>query len=246
MLKQHNLKWHTLRGMLFLVLIMKGSVALAFFLSDGTAYDKDCQVARSFAVKNALENFTMQEFEAAQKQTCKEQKNKIDCSYERELSSEVAGTLKRIIREQSSTKDGLCYVKVLVEIEKTKTFNVDVSGKQRYLSGEELQVSFKTLEPLYVYVFNDHYTEFQKLYPLENDHHLLNGTFHLNSFKQARFQVYVKHPDQKSNDSLVVIFSKLKLSFKNDLTKTEFEDIIKSVPPYSRKVVYYHYVINRR
>lgn len=226
-------------------LILWGTTLAA--TSRGSAYDERCDVARSLAIKDAIEKYSMREFEASQKHICKEIKDDINCFYQRELSTEVAGTFKKVLDQKAKKEDGLCIVNVKIELEKLKALNVDVFGKDKYLSGDEIELTVRTHEPLYVYIYNDHSSGLQKLYPhLDNKHELVIGTFRLQDHKKIKYQMYVSSPYERSEETLIVVFSKVKLTFKNRLSKIEFYDTIKALPAYSRRVMYHNFVIDRR
>lgn len=215
--------------------------------SIGSAYDERCDLAKSLAIKDALEKYSMREFEASQKHLCKEIKDEINCMFQRELSTEVAGTFKKVLNEKVKKEDGLCKVNVKIEVDKIRSLKVDVSGKSKYLSGELLELTVQTKEPLYVYIYNDHASGIQRLYPhVDNKHEMVLGTFRLEDHNRIRYQLYVSSPYEVSEETLIVVFSKVKLTFRNRLSKLEFYEIIKSTPAYSRRVMYHNFVINRR
>lgn len=230
---------------IFLAILLSWGTTLAA-TSKGKASDLDCNIAKSLAINNALENFSMREFDVKKNQLCKEIKDDISCYYQREISSEVSGTFKKVIKQKTTRSDVICIVEIEILVEKTRTLKGEVSGKQSYLSGEMLELTIQTKEPLYAYVYNDHPSGLQKLFPHIDVHQMINGTFKLEDHKKVKYQLSVAAPYEQSEDTLIVIFSKHKITFKNRLTKKEFYDTIRAVPPYSRKVVYHNIFINRR
>ena len=227
------------------LLILWGTTQAA--ISNGSSYDERCDIARSLAIKDALQNYSIREFEASQKHLCKEINDDINCMFQRELSTEVAGTFKKVVNERAKKEDGLCRVDVTIEVDKVRLLKVDVNGKSKYKSGDILELTVVTKEPLFVYIYNDHATGIQRLFPhLENKHELVAGTFKLEDHNKVRYQMYVASPYETSEETLIVVFSKVKLTFKNRLSKLEFYEIIKSTPAFSRRVMYHNFIINRR
>lgn len=215
--------------------------------SKGTGIDDRCDVAKALAINNALENYSVREFEASQRQLCEEIKDEINCMFQKEISTEVAGTFKKILDQKYKKEDGLCRADLKIEVEKVKALNVDVFGKTKYRSGDLLELTVKTYEPMYVYIYNDHSSGIQRVFPhLDTKHELVVGTMRLENHQDVRYQMYVGMPYEQSEETLIVVFSKVKLTFKNRLSKLEFYEIIKSTPVYSRRVMYHNFIINRR
>ena len=57
---------------IFLALILLYGTTLASEISFGTGEDKDCSLARALAIKDAVDNYSEQEFDLTKNQTCKE------------------------------------------------------------------------------------------------------------------------------------------------------------------------------
>lgn len=234
-------------SLLLALLILWGTTQASTYTSVGKGVDEDCSLARALAINDALDKFSMRVFEASKKHVCKEIKDDITCHYQKEISSEAAGTFKQIISQDKKVEDDLCYLTIKIEVEKTKLLDVQVSGKDRYMSGDVLDLVIQTTEPLFVYVYNDYSGGLQKLYPhLDNKHELVLGTLKIIDNKDIHYRVYVNDPYEKSSDTLIIVFSKVRLTFKNRLSKNDFYDTIKAVPPFSRRVLYYNIEINRR
>lgn len=228
-------------------LLLWGTTQASTYTSRGSGVDENCDISKALAVNNALERFSMREFEVKKKHICKDIKNDISCFYQKQISSEAAGTFKNIVSQKQHKDGSLCYTDLVIEIEKIKLLDVEVFGKDRFLSGDVFDISVRTKEPLFIYIYNDHTTGLQRLYPhLDNKHELVFGTFKLSENKNINYRVFVSHPYEQSEESIVVVFSKVKLTFNNRLSKSEFYDTIKAVPAFSRRVVYHNVVINRR
>lgn len=216
----------------------------------GSARDLNCEVARSFAIKNALEKYAGQVFDYTKRESCKEKNNDISCTFEKSLDIDTAGTLKRIV-EEKVTKDKECTVFVKIEIEKTRLYNVEVKGKQKYLSGEPIEYIFETKEPLYLYVFNVYragmdYEKATLMYPTDRlNNNLIDGKFVFPGTDKVKFTTYVAYGDV-SKEKLIFLFTKHKLYDKKEWTNYEIDGIIKSIPTFSRRVVSHDIIIERR
>ena len=231
---------------LFLALIILWGTTLAS-TSKGEGVDESCDVAKALAINNALEQFSAREFEVRKRHVCKDIVDDITCFYQKEITSEVAGTFKQMVSQKFTKEDDLCFAKVVIEVEKSKLLDVEVLGKELYKAGDIFELTVRTKEPLYVYVYNDSSEGLQKLFPhLDNNHEIVSGSKRLEDHKHIRYTVYVPNPYEESKETIIVVFSKVKLTFKNRLSKSEFYDTIKAVPAFSRRVLYHSVVINRR
>lgn len=214
--------------------------------SKGQGYDEDCNLARAMAISNALDSYTRREFEVSQRHVCKEIQSDITCQYQKELSSQVAGTYKSILSEKKKKDGDICIVDVTIEVEKARMLKASVKGKKEYYSGEIFDLALVTEEPLYAYVFNDHPDGLQVLLPPDNKPLLVHGKYEFSDNKKVKYQVTVYHPYEQSEDTIIVLFTKYKVTFKRQLTKKELYDTIKSIPVFSRRVVYHTVTIKRR
>lgn len=234
---------------------MKLAIFLSFIImwgttladtSTGKGYDEDCGLAKAMAISHALDSYTQREFEVTRRHVCKEIKNDITCEYQKELSSQVAGTYKSLLSENKRKEGDICIVDVKIEIEKARMLQASVKGKKEYYSGEIFDLALITKEPLYAYVFNDHADGLQTLLPPDNKPLLVNGKYEFSDNKKVKYQVTVYHPYEQSEDTIIVLFTKYKVSLKPRLTKKELYDTIKSIPVFSRRVVYHTVTIKRR
>lgn len=229
------------------LLIFYGTT-MASEISFGTGEDKDCSLARALAIKDALERHSQHEFDLAQRQVCTEKNAQgVNCVFTRQLVTEVAGTLKRVVKEDVKQKrNDVCVVEVKVEIEKTRTYFGDIKGDTKVHAGTEINFQIKTFEPLYVYLFNIYNRdEIVKLYPYENfSNNLVDGVMVFP--EQVKFYTHLKHNSEFSKESLMVLFTKHKLTFKSQLTSKDIYDTIASIPVHSRKIVYHNFEIIRR
>ena len=214
--------------------------------SAGQGYDEDCNLAKAMAISNALNSFSKREFEVSERHVCKEIESDITCQYQKDLSSQVAGTYKSILSEKKRKDGDICIVDVTIEIEKARMLKASVKGRKEYYSGEIFDLALITEEPLYAYVFNDHADGLQILMPADNKPLLVRGKYKFSDNKKIKYQVTVYHPYEQSEDTIIVLFTKYKVTFKPRLTKKELYDTIKSIPVFSRRVVYHTVTIKRR
>ena len=214
--------------------------------SAGQGYDEDCNLAKAMAISNALNSFSKREFEVSERHVCKEIESDITCQYQKDLSSQVAGTYKSILSEKKRKDGDICIVDVTIEIEKARMLKASVKGRKEYYSGEIFDLALITEEPLYAYVFNDHTDGLQILMPPDNKPLLVRGKYEFSDNKKIKYQVTVYHPYEQSEDTIIVLFTKYKVTFKPRLTKKELYDTIKSIPVFSRRVVYHTVTIKRR
>jgi len=223
-------------------------------VESGSGSDKSCEVARGLAIKNALERHAGIEYDYTKRTSCKEKNYEVDCSFEKSFDVETAGTLKKVIEEsvvKIHSKDDLCVVNIVVEIEKTRLLDVEVRGKQRYFSGEPIEYFFETKEPLYLYVFNVYNIGYNQkkaelMYPTERlNNNIVNGKFQFPGTDKVKFTTYVAYGDV-SKEQLIFLFTKHKLYDKKEWTVLEIDNMVKSIPTFSRRVVYQDIIIERR
>jgi hypothetical protein len=82
------------------------------------------------------------------------------------------------------------------------------------------------------------------MYPYENRSNLLHGKLALPD--GIWWQADLPKGINESNETLMAVFSKEKISFGNNMDKDEIYRQIASMPMYSRRVVYQNFVIKRR
>jgi hypothetical protein len=233
---------------LILALILLGGTALASEVSFGTGEDKDCSLARAFAIKDAIENYSKQEFDFTQIQECNEKNTSgVNCTFNKQLQTEVAGTLRRVISETNKQKKDLCVVEVKVELEKARTFFGDVTGDSSVYAGSAMNFKITTYERLYVYIFNVYNrTRVELLYPKHNTNtNFIDGVLKAEMLN-TEFRTYLEPLSEYSKESIMVLFTKHRVTFKNQLTEKDIYDTIASIPVHSRKIVYHNFVIVRR
>lgn len=232
---------------IFLALVLLYGTTQASEISFGSGESKDCSLARALAIKNALDNYSEQEFDLTKNQTCKETNTQgIDCTFSKQLNTEIAGTLKRVISEKEKHIKDVCVVEVKVEIESARVYFGDVTGDSKVYAGDKLNFKITTFERLYVYVFNIYNkSEIVLLFPKTNNHgNLINGLMKFPS--NLEFRTHLYSHTEFSKESLMVLFTKHKLTFKNQLTTKDIYDTIAAIPVHSRHLVYHNFDIVRR
>jgi hypothetical protein len=223
------------------------NISHASEISFGSGEAKDCSLARALAIKDALDNYSEHEFDLTKNQTCKEMNTQgITCTFTKQLYTEVAGTLKRVVSEREKQKKDVCVVEVKVEIESARVYFGDVTGDSKVYAGDKLNFKITTFERLYVYVFNIYNrSEIELLFPKTNDHkNLVNGTMKFPS--NLEFRTHLNFDTEFSKESLMVLLTKHKITFKNQLTAKDIYDTIATIPVHSRHLVYHNFDIVRR
>lgn len=221
--------------------------ALALDVSFGTGEDTDCDVARAFAVKDALQRYAEQEFAVNKRNICTEKNAQgVDCTYVRSIETDSVGSLKKILTEKRKQGKDTCVVEVKVEVEKARQLLGEVKVKDSFSAGSMFNFEVFTQEPLYVYVFNKHGANgISMLYPLEdNRNNLVDGRLDIPD--HVAFTAALRPGVAKSKETLMIVFTRHKISFARSSSRKEVFEVISSVPRYSRRIVYHNFVIERR
>lgn len=217
-------------------------------ISVGVAEANDCEIAKSFAIKDALEKYGSREFSVNKRQVCVEHNaNGVDCAYYRQIETDSLAMLKKVVSTEVEQKDDKCFVEVRVEVEKARELLGDVIARDSYKEGEQFAFDIETKEPLYVYIFNMFYgNQISMLFPTElNRDNLVKGRLKLPQYMNLVADP-LPHGVYKSKETLMVVFTRHRLTFKRPLTGKDIFETISSVPRYSRKIVYHNFVIERR
>lgn len=229
-------------------LLMTLSATALADVSVGVGEAKDCEVAKAFAIKDAMEKFAVREFSVNKRQVCIEHNaNGVDCAYYRQIETDSLAMLKKVVSHEQELNSDSCFVEVKIEVEKARDILGDVIAKDSYKEGEQFAFDIVTKEPLYVYIFNMYYgSQISMLFPTElNRDNKVNGRL-----KLPQYMNLVADPlplgVSKSKETLMVVFTRHKLTFKRPLTGKDIFETISSVPRYSRKIVYHNFVIERR
>jgi hypothetical protein len=218
----------------------------ALDISFGTGEDKDCNIARAFAINNAIDHHAEKEFEVIKRQTCRETNSTgVSCEFIKRTEVESNGVLKKVLNERVRKNKHTCLVDVKIEIEPSRILRGDIiNAKEIAIDGERYNFDIITKEPLYVYLFNAYQNTIKLMYPYDNSSNLLHGSLSLpdGNWWQADLPKGVN----QSEETLMAVFSKEKISFGKHMDKDEIYRQIASMPMYSRRVVYHNFVIKRR
>jgi len=185
-----------------------------------------CVLAENKALDDALLKYAGKEFRVEREQFCVDTKEHTYCNYIREIDSSTAGTVSAVVdRIQRYDKD-TCYVEVKAEIEKARQLSASVKSKRIYFTGDAIDVSVTTGEPLYLYVFNLHKKGLDILFPNEyNTNNLIDESFVFSS-KDYKFTASLDKGDSLSNETLLFLFTKRRQDIDTrDVTKDNLKDV---------------------
>jgi hypothetical protein len=216
-------------------------------VSFGTGEDKNCEIARAMAIRDALESHSGIEFDYVKKESCTEKNSNIDCTFKKDFDTNSSGTLKKVLKEDVKQKKDVCVVEVKVEVEPTKALFVNLELKDKYLDGEPLEFKVYAGEPVYLYVFNVA-SSVELIFPTSQVDflsNLIDTEFVFPGTDRASYVLYSESGNTVKGQ-LVFLFTKHKMFDRKMWTKTELEDIIRSMPAFSRKVIYNDIIIQRR
>ena len=208
-----------------------------------TAENVACRLAEEKAKQNAIANFVGELIEAAQNESCKDEK----CTTLSTLYTEVSGEIKTIHKKDKQVYPDrnrqVCEVDIDVEVKKiTNTIKFQVDGKNQLKVGERFVLQAVSGITGTVGVFNLVDKEYQMVYTdkvLE-----INKQIQIPS---ARYKMQAELPLGKShsNELLVFLITDKNLTFKSRYSIMEFDSLIKDIPFNSRKVINHHVSIER-
>jgi len=220
-------------------------------VSFGTGEAPDCDIAKAYAVSDAIERYAEKEFEVKKQHICRERNAEgIDCEYVKKTEVESAGTLKKVITEKIKPKKSkfvdTCVVEVKVEIEPSRQLAGDIENASNFaVNGQRYKFDVITKEPLYVYLFSVYGDKMHQMYPYDGiKTNLIDGKLVLPN--GIWWNADIMSNDPESKDTLMAIFSKVKITFRSSMTRDEIYRQISSVPINARRVVYHNFVIKRR
>ena len=208
-----------------------------------TAENVACRLAEEKAKQNAIANFVGEMIEAAQNESCKNEK----CTTLSTLYTEISGEIKTIYKKDKQVYPDrnrqVCEVDIVAEVEKiTSTIKFHVDGKNQLKVGERFVFQAVSGITGTVGVFNLVDKEYQMVYTdkvLE-----INKQIQIPS---ARYKMQAELPLGKShsNELLVFLITDKNLTFKSRYSTMEFEALIKNIPFSSRRVINHHVSIER-
>ncbi len=208
-----------------------------------TAENVACRLAEEKAKQNAIANFVGEMIEAAQNESCKDEK----CTTLSTLYTEVSGEIKTIYKKDKQVYPDrnrqVCEVDIVAEVEKiTSIIKFHVDGKNQLKAGERFVFQAVSGITGTVGVFNLVDKEYQMVYTdkvLE-----INKQIQIPS---ARYKMQAELPLGKShsNELLVFLITDKNLTFKSRYSTMEFEALIKNIPFSNRKIINHHVSIER-
>lgn len=168
------------------------------------------------------------------------------CTYEETNTSTVDGLVKEVISSTTRLENGYCFVDVVAKVGESELFAADITGKSAYSHGELMQFAFSLKKPAYLYVFNRWGDRLDMVYPVP--HFEIKNFFNVGYFPPEGLFMTATLPKGKSTSEERLIF--LFTYHKIDVNKAEWDieelnDLIKSMPPANRKVVYRNIVITK-
>ena len=230
-------------AILWLVLCANAYADVSF----GTGEAPDCELAKAFAVSDAIERYAEKEFEVKKQQICRERNAEgIECEYVKKTEIESAGTLKKVLSEKVKQKKDVCVVEVKVELDQSRPLAGDIENASNFaVNGQRYKFDVITREPLYVYLFSVYGDKMHQMYPYDGiKSNLIDGKLMLPN--GIWWNADIMSDDPESKDTLMAIFSKVKITFRSSMTRDEIYRQISSLPINARRVVYHNFVIKRR
>lgn len=217
-------------------------------VSFGTGESTDCNIAKAYAVSDAIERYAEKEFEVKKQHICRERNaDGIECEYVKKTEVESAGILRKVLSEQTKQKRDVCVVEVKIELDQNKPIMGDVENASNFaVAGKKYPFDVITKEPLYVYLFSVYDDKMHMMYPYKGiQNNLIDGKLTLPN--GIWWQADMVDPNAvESKDTLMVVFTKYKITFGSSMTRDEVYRQISSVPINARRVVYHNFVIKRR
>lgn len=196
-----------------------------------------CEVAKSRAINNALIENLGSEFTAFKSNYCFDTKDKTYCNYYKDVTSNVSGTIKRVIDSKTNIYNNICFVNLKLEVEESRSLGAKVTGKNIYKVGEKLKYDIEVEEPMYLYVFNVYDKEVDLIFPLfYNDNNYIKKGYEFPG-NGMKYIAYVNDLSKESEETMLFLFTKHEVFFNvSELTEEALNDIISELPVHSRKV----------
>jgi hypothetical protein len=216
-------------------------------VSFGTGESEDCNIAKALAVNDAIERYAEKEFEVKKQHICRERNAEgIECEYVKKTEIESAGTLKKVLTEKVKQKKDICVVEVKVELDQSRPLAGDIENASNFAyNGQKYPFDVITREPMYVYLFSVYDDKMHMMYPYDGiKSNLLHGKLTLPNGIWWQADIMSNAPESK--DTLMAVFTKVKITFGSSMTRDEIYRQISSVPINARRVVYHNFVIKRR
>lgn len=216
-------------------LLLFPTLALGQVVS-GTSTHSSCAIAENYAMSDALMNAKGLNVSSIHRQSCKNN----NCNFEKESELYAAGQITEVLDKKLTQSGNGCTATVYVRVSSAEVVNVQVEGKIVYRVGEPYSYRVQANEPLFMYVFVVREKNVELIYPFDYNTSVnkVKGGFELMTQKRDYAKVFGLDNNVEKN-TLVFIFSKYKVDLNlHRLNKEQVDEVIKSIPVYSRKVFY--------
>lgn len=212
-----------------------------------------CGIAESKAYEHALKQANGMLMESVESYTCKDTSNKHpSCQYQKEAETYAAGQIKSVISTRTSVRNGVCHAQVEVTVDKPNSIYATVSGYEEFRHGDSVSFTIDARQPVYMYVFSVHAKGVDLIYPIDyNKDYIVQGKFKFpeqypDPNNQFTLRAWLPNGQDVANEKLVFVFSKAKLEFtRENIRKEHVEELVKTIPVYSRRVVYKNFSVYR-
>jgi hypothetical protein len=161
------------------------------------------------------------------------------------FSKALISTPNAISTNEALSND-VCVVEVKVLLEQSRQLAGDIENASNFAyNGHKYPFDVITREPLYVYLFSVYDDKMHMMYPYDGiKSNLLHGKLTLPD--GIWWQADIMSDAAESKDTLMAVFTKVKITFGSSMTRDEIYRQISSVPINARRVVYHNFVIKRR
>jgi hypothetical protein len=208
-----------------------------------TSENLACEIAEERAKQDAIAQFIGEEIESTLMQTCINE----DCSFQREVFSHLKGVITKIVKyEKEIVEEGRnrnCIVLIEANVQKIENkITLNVETKQKFKDGESVNFSFVTNEIGNLHVFNFYDNFYHKIDSVIIDKQ--NKEYKLPKENQKLVAFLPKNVIQ-SKELLVFFFTQDKIDVKNKYTVNEFKNMLLSVKPTKKQLVYRNITIER-
>lgn len=238
-----------------LLFLVFASTANAVEISYGTGESKfnsskekrqACVLAENKAMDDALLKYSGKEFQVNQETFCVDTKEHAYCSYIKEVDSTTAGSVRSIIERVQRVENDTCIVEVKAEIEKARQLNADVKSKRIYFTGDNIEFTVTTGEPLYLYIFNLHKKGVDIIFPNDyNKNSLIDDRFVFPS-KDINVVATLDKGEKLSNETLLFLFTKRRQDIDvRDVNKDNLKVLLKSIPNFDKRLIEHNFIIKR-
>lgn len=208
-----------------------------FPISEKFLEEQACSIAENLAIENAIKNKNGIVLESTQIYNCKDTGRQADCNFEKNYEVSARGTVSQIISKSKSVIGNRCVVNVQLKVEKSKYISINIKGNDVYRAGEFLNYQISVQEPMYLYLISIYNNQAHILFPY--------GMYETKPIEENFilpnvFQTYLPKGNKYSQEQLIFLFSKYKISLRLDqrMNVEQIKEMIKTIPVESRRVYY--------